>query len=319
MVYFAVDFINFSDFIVWWGLISIAQYFVHQKYRRAQWSFLFELLLISGHFLSVWVGYVIIWIGARESEHYPFTASFLLFYFLRLWNYVTVFVLSQLCGDSYLLEKRIHLPLETVIISEMKNGFFDGLFTGMCVSYLGVDAWGADDSPTPSFFEAFPYVILALPIHDFIYWFFHGYLLHGPLWFTHRGHHKIHRPTIDSGRDFDILDWFVEGSSTVVLFHIAHATFLKDINMSWRWFMCFAISQGFSVTYFHHLGMHSIPDPCSFFMPWTEFITKELFGKGGCLEPHEYHHNYLNVDFGVYGFVDNLFGTAKIMKMKKAS
>ena len=59
--------------------------------------------------------------------------------------------------------------------------------------------------------------ILFSPVSDFIFYFLHGVILHGPLWSFHRGHHQIYKPTTTSGRDFDALDWFLEFTIPVIV------------------------------------------------------------------------------------------------------
>jgi len=55
------------------------------------------------------------------------------------------------------------------------------------------------------------FVMLSLEsVADISYGAFHHLILHGPLWFTHKLHHGIYRPTIVLGRYFDALDWFIE-------------------------------------------------------------------------------------------------------------
>jgi len=157
--------------------------------------------------------------------------------------------------------------------------------------------------------------VLGLVVADFNFMFWHGIILHGPLWFAHKGHHSNYRPTCLGGRVFDPIDYFVEMDITLLVLMAPLVFILKTLGM-WNSYALSSTSVfGIYFSTIHHSGKGVIPAPFPGILPWSEAISAWACPEDSTvLSLHEGHHNFINCNYGAFGFADRTFGTFRHCK-----
>jgi len=297
---------------IWWFL----------RRDRKDWNFFLECAQIHLYFLMcISIGFVmhlfLLLSDAFDSYAIKFVFFFVSFYLGHLLSLLGVKVISKLFFNDqpYFTAKRSPEPsIPQLLYHESIQAFVDAIGY-LFMYYFTPFELHEKVGRSQNYMELSIASILFSPVSDFIFYFLHGVILHGPLWSFHRGHHQIYKPTTTSGRDFDALDWFFEFTIPVIVPHVIMCQVSQaqeTYDPLWNTIIFAAVIM-FSMM--HHCGKEGYPNSPSPIIPWLESFPVML----GCTINglHEGHHNWVNYNFGSIGIADTFFGTMKQPKRAK--
>jgi len=214
----------------------------------------------------------------------------------------------------HLSKRQKNPPLFKTIAYLIMGSILDGL-TIYVMWRISPDKYDIHVNTGPFTYLSQVISIGALVITDFNFLFWHGLLLHGPLWFLHKHHHSNYRPTCISGRVFDPLDYIIEVDFTFIALLVPFVLILKPLGL-WNSYVLSCVGVfGMYFSTIHHSGKADVPAPFPGMLPWSELVSSLAVSEdANALALHEGHHNWISCNYGLFGFADRLCGTFKHAK-----
>jgi len=300
---------------------SVMQFPVWYYTRRKQWNFFNDLAIVNFTFLSLicvstFVDAFIQFGTRKENIVQTLIVYFITFYIAHLFAYIWgELVANVYCSNLPHYSGRVkEKSILYMLWQEMIQATVDAAGYAVLFYLAPFDLTVIKGSP-PNPIETAIGTALIWPVPDLVFHFFHGVILHGPMYFSHRAHHQIYRPTVRSARVFDALDWFFEATMAVSAGALAlNYVLLQATGNFHRYFWTMSLTDAFFVSMIHHCGKPGVPSSASNLVPILELYSR-FFGTT-IVDLHEGHHNWVNANYGVIGFSDWLFGTYKPPKQR---
>lgn len=300
---------------------SILQVPVWYFARRKQWNYLTELLVVHFNFMwSIFMGAILdillLYSSSVDNIVQKLAVLFIAFFSAHMLAFTWAeFSANHFAKDLKPFSPRVkEPPLSYVIQQEALQALVDVFGYMLLVAVCPFDLF-VNQGEKASYIVQMIGITLMVPAPDFVFYVFHGLILHGPLWESHRAHHTIYKPTVGAARKFDAIDWFFEFTMAANAAAIAtNYLILKGVGSYDRFLMHYSLVNGYMLSMMQHSGKNlpcgvMYTHPCLEAIPWLWNTTVN--------ELHEGHHNWVSKNYGVFGFSDWLFGTHQAPKMVK--